>query len=298
MFTSNAKLIFYFLLLTMTLSFSLPTQAARIIQSKGKRILIQLDGEFAFVNQQVNLLNSKNKRVALATITQIRGGRAIATLVNGQIEGDEALEFIEDTSGLAGPVTPPGQKVFRVNSNKFSVMLMLANNTMTTKQTDGSNPTPNTETVSMKGTTFGLTAAYDYPLSTQFVVRLTGGFEPYSAKGTAQFLSCDALTSTNCTADINYLSGGGYLRFDFSRNPVTPWAALGATFKYPISKSTTALLANDIKTTTTFGLAAGADWFTTGANFVPFSIEYQLFQNSDTVTANIMMLRAGYGWAF
>lgn len=294
MFTASSR----FLLALLLLSFSVSAFAARIIQTKGKRILIQLDGEFAFVNQQINLLDRKNKKVALATVTQVRGGRAIATLVSGQIEGDETLEFIEDTTGLAQPVTSPGQRVYRVNANKFSVMLMLANNSMSTKQTDGSNPAPNTETVAMKGTSFGLTAAYDYPFSTQFVARLTGGYEPYSAKGTAQFLSCDALTSTNCTADINYLSGGGYLRFDFARSSVTPWAALGATIKYPLTKSTTALLANDIKATTTFGLAAGADWFTSGANFVPFSVEYQLFQSSDTVTANILMLRAGYGWAF
>jgi hypothetical protein len=42
----------------------------------------------------------------------------------------------------------------------------------------------------------------------------------------------------------------------------------------------------------------GLDYFVGNKNFIPVSLEYQLFLSSDTVSANAILFRAGYGWAF
>jgi hypothetical protein len=285
--------------------------AARVLQHKNGKILIDLEGEEASVDQKMLLINSAGKKVAIATITQIKGSRAIALINKGKSDGSETVRLAgakatsaksSDSEDTPSPMTEDSSSsssdVYRLNGTKFSAVLTLAANSMSTKQTDGSNPTPNTEDVALKGSSLGFTGILDYPAAPWLVLRGTLGYEPFTVSGTSQFLSCDGLTSTECNADITYLSAGGYARFDLTRSRATAWLALGFTLKQPLSKKTTALLADDIKTTTTYALATGIDFFVSNKNFIPISAEYQLFQSSETVTANIILLRAGYGWSF
>jgi opacity protein-like surface antigen len=118
------------------------------------------------------------------------------------------------------------------------------------------------------------------------------------AKGTSTLLACNNLTSTDCNANINYLSAGGYARFNLTKSRFQAWVAAGGTGKFPISKTTTALRSDDIKMTMTFALGGGFDYYLSNKTFIPASLEYQLFQSSETVSANIILIRAGYGWAF
>jgi hypothetical protein len=169
-------------------------------------------------------------------------------------------------------------------------------NSMTAKEADGSSPTPNVEDVSMKGTSLGVTGVLDQPISNWFTLRGTAGYEPFKATGTATFLSCSG--TTNCTAEMGYLSIGGYARFEIYRaNALMIWGGLGGDMKYPISKSTSALKSDDLKLTATYGGAIGADYFISNKNFIPFSIEQQIFMPSDTVKANALVVRVGYGHA-
>lgn len=85
---------------------------------------------------------------------------------------------------------------------------------------------------------------------------------------------------------------------DIIKSRALVWAAAGMAIKYPIGKSTTALRADDIKMTYTIAASLGLDYFINNKNFIPASLEYQLFPSSDTVSANSIMVRAGYGWAY
>ena len=76
------------------------------------------------------------------------------------------------------------------------------------------------------------------------------------------------------------------------------WVAFGGAAKFPLAKSTTALRADDVKMTFTVAGALGLDFFISNKNYIPVSLEYQLFPSSDTVSANSIMLRAGYGWSY
>lgn len=290
------------LIILLALTLSVHVQAAKVIQSKNDKVLIDLEGENASPNQNAVLINSENKRVAIVQILQVKNGKAIATVTKGQTQGNETVTLIvpksADTSAAAPAETSSPNQVYRTNSKKMSVLLSMMSNTMSTKQSDGGSPTPLTEDVGMKDSTFGITGAVDWPVSPVFILRGTLGYEPFKASGTASSNKCDNLSSTSCTADISYLSAGGYARYDFTKSRAQFWGGLGGTLKFPISKTSTALKQDDIKMTMTYGLAGGIDFFLSNKTFVPVSIEQQFFLKSDTVSASIMMIRVGYGQTF
>lgn len=285
-------------LLALTLGFQ--ANAAKVVQAKNGKVLIDLEGETANPNQNAVLINADNKRVAIVQISQVKNGKAIGTVTKGQAQGNEKVTLIVPKSGTdtASSESSGGNQVYRTSSKKMSVVLSLMSNSMTTKQSNGAQPTPTTEDVSMKGSTFGVTGVVDWPFTSSLILRGTFGYEPFKATGTASSNMCDNLTSTNCTADITYLSAGGYARYDFTKSKTQFWAALGGTFKFPMSKSTTALKQDDIKMTMTYGAAGGLDFFLSNKTFIPVSLEQQFFLKSDTVSASIMLIRVGYGQAF
>lgn len=291
------------------LFFSSITSAIQIMQTKGDKVLLNLEGEVVTINQKVFLLNAANKKIALATITQFKNDRAIAQINKGKPEGATSVQIVKSTS-TAMPTPSPTNSTngsetqagtnepYRLRGLKISGLFNLAMNNMTVKQSDGTLPVPNQEDVMMNGMSFGASGAIDYPLMTWLTLRGTLGYEPFTATGTSRYLSCDSLTSTNCNATMQYLAAGGYARYDFTDSKFLIWAGLGGTIKFPIGKSSTALRTDDIKMTFTMALAGGMDYYISNKNFIPVSLEYQLFQSSSTVSASIMLIRAGYGWAF
>lgn len=274
--------------------------AIEILQIKNNKVLLNLGDEDAAVNQKLYLINSAGKKIAIATILQIKNKRALALINKGKSDGATAVELLNKpvSSENSAPAAVTGNKIkglHRLNNMKISALLTFSMNNMNTKQDDISL---NKEDVLLKGSAIGLTGAIDYPFRNWVILRGTLGYEPFVASGTARFLSCDSKTSTNCNANIQYLSGGGYARFNLTNSQYLAWVGLGGTGKFPISKSTTALAVDDVKFTMTFALTTGLDYFINNKNFIPASLEYQLFQNSETVSTNIIMLRAGYGWSF
>ena len=288
-------------------SFLNVASAATIMQSKGNKVLIGLEGEKVSVGQTVSFKNDEDKVVATAVIQQAKGARAIALIKSGKLDGTESVVFSsnkgDEEENIEDNISPDSfskkaKSVYRLNSTKISALLTISMNNMNTKQSDGVNPTPNTEDVPLKGNSFGLTGAIDFPFTNWLILRGTLGYEPFNVAGTSSLLVCDNLSSRDCTAMINYLSAGGYARFNITKSRTQIWAAVGGTGKFPISKSTTALRSDDIKMTMTFGAGGGLDFFINNKMFLPVSFEYQMFQSSETVSANMILLRAGFGWAF
>lgn len=291
-------------LLLFILFFSVESHAIKIIQIKGNKVLLDLEEEPVSVDQKLYLLNSNNKKIAIVSIIESKKGRAVAILNKGNLNDATSVALITSAINSKTPTAKlePKQseteQILRFNDIKFSAMLTVALNSMNTKQADGSQPVPNQEDVALSGTAIGVTGAVDYPFYSSLILKGTLGIEPFNASGTSNYLSCNRLTSTDCSAEINYLSAGGYIRIDLTRSYTTIWMAAGGTTKFPISKTTTALKSDDIGMTFTIAGAIGLDQYIDNKNFIPVSLEYQLFQSSDTVSANIIMLRAGYGWFF
>jgi hypothetical protein len=138
----------------------------------------------------------------------------------------------------------------------------------------------------------------DYPLLNWVTFRGVLGYEPFNVTGSAQFNSCNNKSSPDCNANISYLAAGGFARFNLNKSKTLFWAGAGAVAKFPISKTSTALIVEELKLTTTFGAAFGVDYFLSNKTFIPVSLDYQMFIPSETVTGNMITIRGGYGWAF
>ncbi len=276
--------------------------AARVTQSKNNKVMIDLEGEEATIDQSIVLLNAQKKRVALGKILQVKNGKAVASITKGKAAGNETVQLGAASSGQPTSADPRTsskvRNMGRTSAKRGSVVLNFLNNSMSTLQSDSTLPTPNTETVAMKGTSFGVTGVLDWPIFKKVVLRGTLGYEPFTTTGTAKFNSCDNQLSKNCTANITYISTGGYVRYDFTQSDFVLWGGVGGTMKFPMAKSTTALRSDDIKMTMTYGAAFGMDYFLSKNYFIPASFELQYFLKSDTVDANIMLLRVGYGMVF
>ena len=292
------------LFLTLLL-LSSQSHAIKILQSKGNKVLFDLEDETLAVDQKLYLVNASNKKIAIVTVTQSKNGRAIAILNKGKLDGATGIELMavapisaEAPTEEGGTAPTKTGEVFRLKGMKISGLLTIGINNMGTKQSDGTLPVPNQEDVALTGTSMGITGAIDYPFISWLTLRGTFGYEPFVAAGTSTIFACSNLTSKSCDANINYLAAGGYARFDLTKSKALAWVGLGGSTKFPISKSTTALRSDDIKMTFTFAVGGGLDYFISNKSFIPASFEYQLFSSSDTVSASIMLVRLGYGWAF
>lgn len=272
-------------------------EAATLIQIKNQKTLIDLEGHDASVDEVYDVVGTAGKSGQIKII-QVKNNKAIGQIIAGSVAVGQKLRTNSNVQSSPRTVSKK-DIVIRHDLMQFSILGKLMMNTITTKQADN-NALPRTETVTMNGTNIGITAALDYPLSPQYTFRGQLGLEPIAVKGTAQYLSCNGRTSTDCNVSINYLAGAGYLRYDFIKSENVLWGAIGGTLKMPISKSSTALRTDDINMANTLGLMFGYDYNFDNKTYIPATFEYHYsFNTSESVPAiNQIALQLGYGWKF
>jgi hypothetical protein len=157
-----------------------------------------------------------------------------------------------------------------------------------------SNTYPTAVSTGMSGTGFSVGGFYDSLFSSDIVGRGSVGLEQFSASGTTTNPVC--ANSKNCTANINYLSFYGLLKWYTNQGSYRNWVGGGAGYLIAISKSSSALNESQISTNQVFTFAYGCDVQMSRQNYIPISLEYNLFPSSATVKANQIMLKAGWAW--
>ena len=285
--------------------FGLSVQAAVITQVKNGKVLIDNQNDEVNVGQEFYLLNSLKKKVGLLQISAVKADRSIGMMIKGKSEGTEKL-LEKETEASNQKITfsdlfstkEKSTSSYLLTSKKISVLVNLMFNTMSARESNGVPPNPSVDEVRMTGSSFGVSGSMDYPLNNWFEFRLIFGYEPFVVSGTSTITGCNNATSTNCNANVSYLATGGYARFDIYKSKTLVWVGLGANSKFPITKDSTALKIDDLKLTSTYGFVVGADYFMNNKLIIPFSLEQQYFLNSDTVKANLLMFRAGVGYAY
>ena len=317
--------LFFTSFICIFLLFSQSLRAATISQLKGNKVLINNDDDEIQIGQEFYIIDKNNKKTgSLIKITTVRGEKSIALITRGNVLPNQTLLLKPMIPSLSSaeiittenPVKKTKEKanlaaeqvfesdenltpLYRNSSKKIGVLLNMMFNSMSAKESDGVAPTPNTENVSMTGTSIGLTGSLDYPVKPWLDFRGTAGYEPFIVSNTASIKGCDNTTTTNCNTNINYLVAGGYGRINlYQKSALNLWTGLGINFRFPISKSSTAVRTSDLNLTTSYGLVGGGEYFFNYKEFIPFSIEQQFFKSSDTVTANLFSFRVGYGLSY
>jgi opacity protein-like surface antigen len=283
--------------------FSFYASAGIIKQVKNEKVLMTLDDSNAQIGDQFYAVNAANKKTALLELTTVKNNQAVAKIIKGTAAVNDTTEAKKSggaSSGTASNAATAKPTFIRHDLKKMALNLKINSDIISTKQKDNTQTFPNEETVDMVGTNLGLNLTLDLPVNNWFDLRGFAGYEMLKVKGTSKFLSCDGRLSTDCNATINYLTGGGLLRFKYVSSNFEFWSGLGLGFKQPLSKKSTALTEDNIAMATTLIVGLGLDYFLSNKYFIPASFEYhKSFNESETVPKILTTaLSIGFGKMF
>ncbi|MEK2690625.1 hypothetical protein [Bdellovibrio sp. GT3] len=304
----------------VSILFSLPALSANVTAVKGGKVMVDLQGAEVQAGDEFFLINpATGKKSAIIRMKQVKGGRAIADVLQGRGAVGATLQAKAATTktakaskpkssapneALAKASTPDEEAAafdkardmsyLRTLKNSYGVFGQFGMDSM--KPTIKENPAINpTEQPQLKGTGLGAGGFYEWVLTRNITVNTSGVLEQFNVTGkTDRNVGCKG--STNCSANITYLSGYALAKYYFTTTEIRSWAGVGGGFLIAMSKSATALDENQIATNQVLTLAAGGDYQLNRKNYIPFSVEYVYFPPSDTVTASAIVFKVGYAW--
>jgi hypothetical protein len=288
--------------------------AAFVTTVKGKKALINMDGDTAEENDEFFLIDpATNKKMAIVRIKQIKGAKALVDILKGRAAPNYTLQAkASSTRPMSADVTDPaaaggehGADSAESPKAQGGFLTMLKESYGITGSYNMNSMTANVSyreplgtllksTTSMSGSGFGVGGFYDYPFGDSFAGRVFTGLEQFVVKGSADNNACSG--STNCDADITYLSAYGLAKWYFLPGKYRSWAGGGAGFMLALAKSSSALNESQISTNQVFTAAVGTDIQMSRQNYVPLSLEYNMFPDSSTVKASMIILKAGWAW--
>ncbi|UYL08461.1 hypothetical protein B9G69_015565 [Bdellovibrio sp. SKB1291214] len=311
--------------LCLSFILSLPALAAQVIAVKGGKVMVNLEGAEVAPGDEFFLINpANNKKSAIIRVKQTKNGKAVADVITGRATVGSTLQAKAASVGgggkktskssatstarqndtLSRAKTPEEEAAAFDNARDLSFSRTLKNSygflgqysmdsmTPTIKESVAINPA---EQPQLKGSGMGAGAFYEWALTRTITVRTTGIFEQFNVSGNTQKnVGCKG--STNCSANINYLSGYALGKYYFTQGRIRSWAGIGGGFLIAVSKSATALDENQIATNQVMILAAGGEYQLNRKTFIPFSVGYTYFPPSSTVTASALVFQVGYGW--
>jgi hypothetical protein len=289
------KMFFVFLVLTI----SGTAFAATVTAVKNKRIMISLDGEAASSGTEFFVINASGKKVAIVKVTQVKNGKAIAEISKGTAQVGYSLQLKGGggKSGGSGSADSYYDKKLTNRArtgNSMGVVGGYLMNSMTASFIGGVFGSTYKVNADMAGSGFGALGFYDYAFSPRWVFRGMAGLEQYNVSGT--ITTPDCANTTNCSVSLTYLSMYGYGRYNILNEKTKWWAGLGYGYLYAMSKSATAINVSQVSANQIFMFSTGVDIRLSAKSYIPISLEYGMFPTSDSVSAKIIYLRAGYAW--
>lgn len=273
--------------------------AAQVSKVRGKSLLLQLDGDSVKPGEICFLVDMNGKKRAIIKIFKVRGDRAIARVGRGRASvGMTLLKINHHASQAASP--PPGESPREAEAYPVGYLTHKMywggqlGYAMDTMNVDINSPTF-TGTVGMKGNALSYKGLFDYRVFKQIWFRGTAGLQSFKGTGNS---NCGTAGTTQCNADINYLSFDFLGRYLFLNGRFRPWAGGGFSLLFPMSKTATALEASSITSTSLIEVAAGFDYSINPRMYVPFSIEYGMLPKSNDVDASWIAIRLGLAVPF
>lgn len=266
-------------------SLASPCFAIKTIAVKNNRALLDLEGEEIVVGDRIGARDAEGKPKAILEIKQVKNGKAVAAVVKGQMQAEYKLKKMAggNKSAATSTAASPGKSGWGFTAG-YSM------NNMTVKPTGASS-------ISLSGSSFNLSGFYQIHIDGGFSARILGGYETLQATGTSAAASCTG--SADCKIDISYLGMEALVRYSYiQNNTVNAWLGGGLGFLFAMSKSSNVVDTSKISTNQTIVAALGLDYHLSSNSFIPVQLDYALYPDNNTSTANQIILRAGYGFSF
>lgn len=272
--------------------------SATVTTVKGKQLLINLDGDAASAGEEFYLINPEtSKKAAIIRIKKTSKGKALAEVVKGKAATGYTLQA-KAPSAMSADAPVSSQKsesvVLSTSKNSYGIMGGFIMNSMSANVSYNDGVTTVSSSSSMSGTGFGVGGFYDYSLSPDWVARGYAGMEQFVAAGSAAAAACKG--TTDCNANINYLSMYGLMKWYLLQGSFRGWLGGGLGYLMALSKSSSALNESQISANQVFTFAFGGDIQMSRQNYIPVSIEYNMFPDSPTVKASQILIKAGWAW--
>lgn len=274
------------------------THAATVTQAKGLQVLIDLESSTVTEGDEFFLINPETqKKMALIRIKKAKGAKALGEVIKGKAATGFTLQAKSGVSGSPADSTKEtaaAEAPLRTLRDSYGLLGSYIMSSMSADVSYNNGVTVVRSSTSMSGSGFGVGGFYDYAFNPSFAARGLAAIEQFSTKGSASVAACSG--STNCTADINYLSLYGLGKWYALQGTTRIWLGGGFGYLLALSKKSSALNESQIATNSVITAALGFDYQSSRKNYIPISLEYNMFPASDTVKASQILLKAGWAW--
>lgn len=269
--------------------------AAEIGKFSKKQAIVHLNGDSVEIDQTYFVIDpSSLKKKAKIKIDKIVGDKAKATILKGKVE--EGYQLVLQNSKESNQNSEASESHQSLSSkelvNSWGVLGSYIMNSMNAKRTSGGA----TATSSMTGSTFGLDVFYNFVFASNLSLKFTGSYEQMTVTGSIANPPGCGTSGVSCDANITYLSGYGHANYYLSTGNIRPLVGVGLGFLFPMSKSSSALNTDKIAMSQVVNIALGADIRMSKDTYLPLLLQYNYFAPSDTVSASMIMLKAGWAW--
>lgn len=236
--------------------------ASTVERVRGQRVIVRIQGVTVAPGEEVITLDASGQRRGAIKIDRVRGARALGTIQRGQVR--------------------PGMKVVTAKSASaagsgklLGIMGGLHQNTMAVNQ--------NTTSTNYAGNSFSFAGFLDFPMGESFTLRGKTGLTQFQAQ------------QGDTGSSFSYLSFEGGVNWNLSSSF---WLGGGAGFLVTMAKSSNIPgLSTDAATNSFFYGGLGYNYRLSSGKVLPLSLEYALFPSGAGVSANSIMIRAGYAWS-
>jgi hypothetical protein len=264
--------------LLFTTLLSAPVWAAKVKAVKGNKAQIDLEGDSIKVGDTFSVIGADDKVIGAVKITAVKGNLALAMLKGKASPGSE-LKARAAKSKKADAKKSNRETPTATRNSRFGAMVGF--NSTSSDVTITSNSTD--ETLGLSGSGFSAKGFYDYNLMGSFWFRGLFGLEQFNIGG-----ETNSECGGECIAEINYLTADLWGRLSFGMG----WFGGGFSLLIPMSKDTTAFDDNSIATTSAISFGGGLD-FDMGSRIIPIQLEYNIYPETERVTASAIAIRAG-----
>ena len=293
--TAKSFILHGFLVFAVTLLSVADADAARVRKVKGKRVIINTEGDPIKKGDLFYVMSASGKRKGIIKIRKVKGKSALGYLGRGKAKkGDDLVarsrkkrkkgQTLARTGApeSGGPSGSYWGLMAGMSSNSADVQLIKPDNT-------------NGDKVTLDDSGFSFKVFFDYPLLDWLWFRGLTGIEQFNVSGAQD---TDNVCNGTCNAEITYLTGDFWGRVPLFGQGFKVWVGAGFSLLFPMTKDTSALDEDSITNTSIIGAGIGADWFLSNSSFIPLSFEYGLYPSSDQVDATAIFIRAGYGMSW
>jgi hypothetical protein len=301
MFTRTFSVSSLITLLGLLLLLNSETSAQTIKLVKGRKVLIELQGSAAEINQEFFSVDASGKKKSLLKIVQVKNGKAVANILKGKPLAGQNLQPRggSKSSAATSESSPSSEKgasssgpAPRSKIESWGILGSYGLNKMTaTKTSNAIN-----YVASMTGAGFGILGFYDYPMSENFVLRGMTGVEQFVVNGDVTAAVCNS--SLACEVNIMYLSFYGAAKYHLTTGKMRFWMAGGIGYLFAASKSSN-ILKTDGLSSYAIVPSIGLDMTVGKTGFVPIAIDYAIYPDTGTVTGtSTTSIRIGWGFFF